>query len=161
MAPSTRSKGIFITGATSGIGLALAQEYAKQGDCKLALTGRRVQLLEEIKKDLNERFPEVTVEIAQLDVAHVADVQRVFAEIVEKFGQIDIAYANAGVTPKGRVGTGKDNFETHHQCIEINLVGSMVVIDTALEHFKKVGSGQIVGQFFVLFAFCFFFLLNS
>lgn len=138
-------KGIFITGATSGIGRALAEEYARRGNCKLALVGRRFNLLEEVKKTLTENHPTVEVEIAQLDVSDVTAVRKVFAELVGKLGQIHIAYANAGMAPKGRVGTGEENFKTHHECIETNLVGSMVVIDVALEHFKVHKEGQIVG----------------
>jgi len=146
MSSGDSKRAIFITGATSGIGRALAEEYAKAGNCKLALVGRRLNLLEEIKKSLTEKHSTVEVEISQLDVSDVVAVRRVFGEMVKKLGRIDVAYANAGMTPKGRVGTGEDNFKTHHECIETNLVGSMVVIDVALEHFKLHKAGQIVGE---------------
>jgi short-subunit dehydrogenase len=137
------SKGVFLTGATSGIGEALAEELAKSGEYKLALLGRRQDRLEAIQKHLKETYPNIVVEIRPLDVANSDDVFLAWKEMLEKLGNIDVVIANAGTSSKGRVGHG--NFNNHKECIQVNLLGAMATIDCAVEHFKKVGTGHVVG----------------
>jgi short-subunit dehydrogenase len=65
------AKGVFITGATSGIGEALAEEFASKGTYSLALSGRRIDRLRELKERIEAKHKGVQVEITQLDVSKV------------------------------------------------------------------------------------------
>jgi NADP-dependent 3-hydroxy acid dehydrogenase YdfG len=96
---------VFITGASSGIGRALAAEFARRGH-GLFLTARRLELLEEVRREIITACPDRTVQVRTLDVTDDADVARALAEAAETLGRCDIVIANAGVSNSGRVGRG-------------------------------------------------------
>jgi short-subunit dehydrogenase len=137
------SKSIFITGATSGIGKAVALELAKNG-FNLALTGRKIDELKKIKEDLNSRYPKQKIEIKQLDVTDYESVPIILDECIHALDGIDIVFANAGINLPERLGSGK--FENSKKIIETNLIGAMATIDSAAAYFLKKGSGHIVGM---------------
>jgi NAD(P)-dependent dehydrogenase (short-subunit alcohol dehydrogenase family) len=136
------AKIVFITGASSGIGRALALELAARG-YDLFLTARRLELLEEVRGEIAARAPARKVEIRQLDVTDDADVASAIAEAADRFGRCDIVVANAGVGNSGRIGEG--NVERARLIIETNLIGAIATIDAAIALFRRQGGGQIVG----------------
>ena len=136
------AKTVFITGASSGIGRALAGELAGRG-YDLFLTARRIQVLEELRADLTEKHPGREISVRALDVTDVADVGVAIGEAAEKHGGIDIVIANAGVGSTGLVGHGK--VERERDVIETNVIGAIATIDWAVELFRRQGRGQIVG----------------
>ena len=81
-----------ITGATSGIGKAIAYEFAKQG-INLVLCGRRQERLEQIKKDL---ISNTNVYLLNFDVRNKAETLKAIASIPDNFKTIDILINNAG-----------------------------------------------------------------
>ena len=81
---------ILITGASSGIGKAVAERFLEQ-DWNVALIARRKQLLEDIAGDRAHAFPIVC------DVTQPGDVEAAFAEFAEKVGAIDVLFNNAGI----------------------------------------------------------------
>ena len=85
-----------ITGATSGIGEAIARAYLEQGE-NVVLTGRRTDRLEALKSEFAEVFPNQTVWIFPLDVTDMTMVKIVCSDILETIGQIDILVNNAGL----------------------------------------------------------------
>ncbi|MGT2866358.1 SDR family NAD(P)-dependent oxidoreductase [Streptococcus fryi] len=107
---------VFISGATSGIGKAMAYAFAKQGD-NLILTGRRVQLLKEIKLDL-ETLYFVNVRIYELDVTDLGQMATVCQTILSDGGSIDILINNAGLA------LGLDKFQ------DSDLSDIMTMLDT-------------------------------
>lgn len=134
-------KSIFITGATSGIGKAVAFELARDG-FDLALTGRRLEELRKIKENLDSRYPDQKVEIRQLDVTDYEAVPRILGECSDALGGIDIVLANAGINLPEKIGSGK--IEDSKKIIETNLIGAIASIDSAVAYFLKKGSGHIV-----------------
>ncbi len=136
------SKAIFITGASSGIGKALAFEMGKKG-YRLALTARREDLLREISEEINRKHAPPAVAIRRLDVTRYDDVYAVFSEMAEEIGGIDIVLANAGVGLGEKVGRG--DFEKAKRTVEVNLIGAMATMDAAAAYFLKKGEGHIVG----------------
>ncbi|MEN6454948.1 MAG: SDR family oxidoreductase [Prolixibacteraceae bacterium] len=88
-----KGKVVIITGASSGIGKALAYEFASQG-CKLVLAARRTVMLEMIKEELAP----VEVLIQQTDVSIETDCKRLINAAVDRFGRIDILINNAGIS---------------------------------------------------------------
>jgi short-subunit dehydrogenase len=142
MVRATVAKTVFITGASSGIGRALAVELAGRG-YDLFLTARRLEPLEQIRADVAAKDAARRVEVRPLDVTDDADVAAAIAEAAEKLGRVDIVVANAGVGNSGRVGEGK---MAHGRLIvETNLIGAMATIDAAVALFRRQGGGQIVG----------------
>ena len=135
-------KKILITGASSGIGRALAYELAGRGYA-LALTARRVDVLEEMRSDLKARHPAVTVALHPLDVTDTDSVPGVLAACADGLGGLDILIANAGIGLGEKVGRGR--FEDARRTIETNLVGAMACVDAAVAMFLDQGQGHIVG----------------
>jgi len=136
------AKSIFITGATSGIGYALAFEMAKRG-YSLGLTARRMDELEKMEEEITKRHPQNHIAISRLDVTEYSEVPRVFSLIADKLGGIDIAYANAGIALGERI--GKNEFDKARATIEVNLLGAIATIDAAVTYFLKKGKGHVVG----------------
>jgi short-subunit dehydrogenase len=137
------AKTVFITGASSGIGRALAQELAGRG-YDLFLTARRLDALDEVRADIAARDPGRRVEVRALDVTDTADVATAIAEAAERLGRCDIVVANAGLGGSGPVGEG--NLERDRLIIETNVIGLMATVDAAVALFRRQGGdGQVVG----------------
>jgi short-subunit dehydrogenase len=136
----TRQK-ILITGASSGLGAGMARQFAAKGR-DLALCARRTDRLDELKAELRQRYPGVKVAVAVLDVNDHEQVPKVFAELSDELGGIDRVIVNAGIGKGAPLGSGK--LWANKATIETNLVAALVQIETALEMFKKAGSGHLV-----------------
>ncbi|MEK6643561.1 MAG: SDR family oxidoreductase [Planctomycetota bacterium] len=91
-------KTILITGASSGIGEALARRFAREG-AHLALVARRIERLESLAKELNDTAASVTV--IRADLVESDAVTRVVAEARRATGRIDVLVNNAGVGEYG------------------------------------------------------------
>jgi short-subunit dehydrogenase len=134
----TRQK-ILITGASSGLGAGMAF-VAKGRD--LGLCARRTDRLDELKTKLSQRYPNVNVAIAALDVNDHEQVPKVFADLSDTLGGIDRVIVNAGIGKGAPLGSGK--LWANKATIETNLVAALVQIETALQMFKEQGSGHLV-----------------
>jgi NAD(P)-dependent dehydrogenase (short-subunit alcohol dehydrogenase family) len=139
---SSSSKSVFITGASSGIGRALALELGRRGH-DLFLTARRLDALEELRAEIGTADPARRVEVRELDVRDDRDVAAAIAEAAEVLGRCDIVVANAGLSNSGWV--GEDSVERARQIVETNLIGAIATIDAAVALFRRQGAGQIVG----------------
>ena len=131
-----------ITGASSGIGKALAFELARKG-YSLALTARSVDRLEKIKKEIIAAHNPPAVAVRPLDVTHYEDVFKAVDEMALELDGLDIVFANAGIGLGERVGRG--DFEKAKATIEVNLIGAIATVDAAAAYFLKKGKGHIVG----------------
>ncbi|MGV0693571.1 SDR family oxidoreductase [Mycobacterium paraintracellulare] len=136
----TRQK-ILITGASSGLGAGMARAFAAKGR-DLALCARRTDRLEELKAELAQKYPGVTIAVAALDVNDHEAVPKVFAELSDELGGIDRIIVNAGIGKGAKLGSGK--LWANKATLETNLVAALVQIETALEMFNKNGSGHLV-----------------
>lgn len=132
---------ILITGASSGLGAGMARAFAAKGR-DLALCARRTDRLEELKTELSQRYPGITVAVAELDVNDHERVPVVFDALAQQLGGLDRVIVNAGVGKGAPLGTGK--LWANKATIETNLVAALVQAETALEMFKKQGSGHLV-----------------
>jgi NAD(P)-dependent dehydrogenase (short-subunit alcohol dehydrogenase family) len=136
--PVTRS--IFITGASSGIGEALAVEFARRGYA-VAVAARRLDRLEA----LAARLPSLGAARALplvLDVTDTAAIHAALDRVVREFGRLDVLVVNAGVGYAFPAGKGK--LDLVRQTIDTNLVGAIATIELALPRLRAQGSGQIV-----------------
>ena len=131
-----------LTGASAGIGEALAVELAGRG-WDLGLTARRLPALEALQQRIRAAHPDRRVEVRALDVADPAAVQRVIPELAQALGGLDLIVANAGIGNAKRVGTG--NLATDIGIIQVNLIGAIATIDTAIPIMLAQGRGHIVG----------------
>ncbi|MGK5094164.1 SDR family oxidoreductase [Deltaproteobacteria bacterium TL4] len=135
------SKSIFMTGASSGIGKALAFEFAERG-YSLALTARRMDQLIQIRTEIQKKHPSILIEIKALDVTDYESIPSALSEMAKALKGLDIVFANAGIGLGGLV--GKSDFKNAQKTIETNLIGAMATVDAAVAYFLSQGKGQIV-----------------
>jgi len=134
-------KKVIITGASSGIGEALAYEYAKKGYA-LGLVARRMDRLKHLQKELSQFGSPVA--IRSLDVANDQEIFPTLESLSEELGGVDIVIANAGITAVHR--TGKGDFEVNRNVIQINLISAMATVDAAVRLYRETNTkGQVVG----------------
>ena len=123
-----------ITGATSGIGTAIARHFAACG-ARLMLSGRNQAAGEQLATELEVRF-------LGGDIADPAFPDRLVAETITAFGKIDILVNNAGITRRGSVLETTD--ADWAQVMEVNVTALMRCSRAALRHMVKAGKGSIV-----------------
>jgi short-subunit dehydrogenase len=132
---------ILITGASSGLGAGMARAFAAKGR-DLALCARRIDRLDELRAELLEQHPGITIAVASLDVNDHEQVPKVFAELSDELGGIDRVIVNAGIGKGAPLGSGK--LWANKATIETNLVAALVQIETAIEMFNASGGGHLV-----------------
>jgi short-subunit dehydrogenase len=135
-----KDKRVFLTGASSGIGEALAVALAKKGAI-LGLLARRKELLEKLAKDCEAAGG--SARVFACDVTNEADVLNAADDFFAEFNRIDILIANAGI--------GGNDAETRalkplavKKVIDINLLGAVNSVHAVLPRMLERGSGQIV-----------------
>ena len=134
------SKVAFITGATRGIGRAIALELAKEG-YNIALNYRTEnEALENLKKEITE----IGVECypVQGDVSKAEDSERMTKEIIEHFEQIDVLVNNAGITKDKLIQRMKE--EEFTDVINVNLVGTFNITKNVIKYMTKKRYGKII-----------------
>ena len=136
------SRVAIITGASSGIGRALAFELARRG-WWLGLCARRGDELERIRGEIESATPGTRVETSVLDVTDTAAVRDAIPELASRFGKVDLLVANAGVG--GERFAGDDRFAVDEAIIRTNVLGAMATVDTGVRLLRASGGGQIVG----------------
>jgi NAD(P)-dependent dehydrogenase (short-subunit alcohol dehydrogenase family) len=137
---SLKSKTAIVTGASRGIGKAIALGFAKAG-ARVALTSRKMNDLEvsaaEIKSFGGEGFP-VQAHLGKMD-----EISRMVNTVMDKFGRIDILVNNAGTNPG--MGTVLDADERIWETImNVNLKGVYFCSQAVAKVMKKQGGGKIV-----------------
>jgi NADP-dependent 3-hydroxy acid dehydrogenase YdfG len=132
-------KVVLITGASSGIGVGIAQELAKAG-ATVVLGARRTDRLDAVAEDIRKAGGKVTTR--RLDVTDRADVAA-FADAARKqFGRVDVIVNNAGVMPLSPMASLKvDEWDT---MVDVNIKGVLYGIAAVLPEMNERGSGQII-----------------
>jgi short-subunit dehydrogenase len=128
------NKNIWITGASSGIGKALAIKFANEG-WKVAASARRENLLKELSQESENIYP------FPLDVTDVDQCKTVFENIIEKFKDIEISIFGTGIhDPKSEK---KFNLDKIREIMEVNYFGTMNCINAVYNYYNNKKSGQI------------------
>lgn len=137
---SCKGQSVFITGAGSGIGKAIALSFARAGASSIYIAARRKINLEETKSEALIIAPECRFETFEMDVVDAARVQDVFAEVTKINGKpLDILVSNAGyVAYIDR--TRESSFECIWKHFEVNVKGSLLVIQEYLKHCVDKGA---------------------
>ena len=130
---SENQKKIWITGASSGIGKAVAEKFANEG-WKVAVSARRKELLDELAKHNNiSSFP--------LDVTNQSQIKNVFKDVLNTFGDIDVCLFSSGTSePKDEQNIDPDKIKN---VIVVNFLGVIDCVKAVENFFKKKKSGHI------------------
>ncbi|HLX26141.1 MAG TPA: SDR family NAD(P)-dependent oxidoreductase [Candidatus Cybelea sp.] len=134
-------KSALITGASRGIGRAIAVEFAKRG-ADVALVGRDMAALEETAGLCADSRPGAVAHVFRGDVTDQASVEEVVAETVKRFGRIDCAIANAGQSIDSLLLRLKA--ETIDQLLNVNLKSAFYLCGAVAKPMMKQRSGSIV-----------------
>ena len=134
-------KNILITGASSGLGEAMAREFAAMGR-NLALCARRVETLDALKAELTVAHPDVTIITRALDVNNHAQVFEVFENCRQEMGTLDRIIVNAGVAHGAKRGTG--GFAENLKTAETNFVAALAQCEAAVTVFREQNAGHLV-----------------
>jgi len=139
---SFQEKVVWITGGGSGIGRAMALEFAERG-ANVAVSGRRADRLEAVAEELRALGKNAIA--VECDVTDEAAVQNAVAVVVEHFGGLDVAVANAGFAVAGKV--SKLSAEEWRRQLDVNVVGAALTAKHAAPELAKTkGRLAIIGS---------------
>ncbi|MFD2517045.1 SDR family oxidoreductase [Salinimicrobium flavum] len=131
-----KDKVALVTGASSGIGRAIAKKLSEAG-CRVALASRSVDKMRQLQEELSNESM-----VVEMDVRNSESVTEAFRDVWDKFGQIDILVNSAGVMPltylKNR------HLEEWLETIEVNVKGTLRCISEVLPAMKTQKNGHII-----------------
>jgi len=143
MAGKLEGKIALITGGSSGIGLATAQEYVKQG-AYVYITGRRQAELDKAVKTIGGN----QVKAVRADASNLSDLDRLFEQIKAEKGRLDVVFANAGGGEFAPLGSITE--EHYDKTFNTNVKGLLFTVQKALPLIPNGGSiilnASIAGQ---------------
>lgn len=133
-----QNKVVLITGATGGIGAAIARRLIVE-HCKLALVARREDQLKMLTQEIQKQHGECIYTIC--DVSKKQDIQDAVTDITQQYGRIDIAILTAGILVPNPIETFDSTIIK--DTLEINFLGAVYFIEQLLPLMKKQKSGTI------------------
>jgi short-subunit dehydrogenase len=132
-----KNKVVVITGASSGIGKALAKECAAKG-ARLSLAARRTDLLEALKAEL----PNTEILITTTDVSLEDDCRNLIDQTIQRFGKIDVLINNAGISMRALF--EEVDLKVIRQLMDVNFYGTVYCSKYALPYLLQT-KGSLVG----------------
>jgi NAD(P)-dependent dehydrogenase (short-subunit alcohol dehydrogenase family) len=130
-----------VTGASSGLGRAIAEAFAEEG-AKVVLAARRANVLEEVAAGIRARGGVAIV--APTDVTKEADVQALFLKAKGSYGRVDILVNNAGV-PNFKP-TEEMSLKDWQEIVDLNFTAVFLCSREALKVMKAQGGGRIINM---------------
>jgi 3-oxoacyl-[acyl-carrier protein] reductase len=143
MSPVLASRGALITGASQGLGLAIARAFVAEG-ADVMICGRDADALEIARQELRRRAPKEQLVLARkADVSDPTQVDELIADAASQMPTLMVLVNNAGVYgPKGAVESA--NWAEWVKAIEINLFGSVLCARAFVPLWRRRGYGKLV-----------------
>ena len=136
---SLEGKKALVIGASKGLGKSMVLALASAG-ATVALASRSAGLIETISRDINSRGGEAIA--VETDISKEEDIERMTAEVIERFGEINILINNAGVYKPGRaIELSTDDWDT---TINVNLRGLFLCCRIVGKQMVKQKNGKII-----------------
>jgi len=133
-----QNKVVWITGASSGIGEALAYELARQQAITI-LSSNQPEELERVKKNYDKIGGKSFIQF--LDITSMDKMESITQALIEKFGRIDILINNVGISQRALA--IETPLEVDRKIMEIDYFGTIALTKTVLPHMMKAKSGYI------------------
>ncbi len=137
---------VWITGASSGIGEALALLMAQKGE-RLIITGRREERLQTVRERCLSVSKEASVEttsecfVLPFDLSQIDEIPNLVKEAVNVYGRIDILINNAGVSQRALI--SQSSLSLYRKIMEIDFFSPIELTKSILPFMKEQGGGQI------------------
>ncbi|MFU8764853.1 MAG: SDR family oxidoreductase [Haliea sp.] len=132
---------IWITGASGGIGAALARQFAAHG-ARLVLSARRSDALETVKNDcVSAGLEPDAVLVLPLDVIAVDSMPTAVAAVLARFGHVDLLINNAGISQRSLC--LETELEVYRQLFEVDVIGQIALTKQVLPHMVSRGQGHV------------------
>ena len=132
-----KGKTVWITGASSGIGKALALEFANQG-ASLLLSGRRIEALIELQSECKN--PEL-VKVLAFDLGNYEEAKEWVAQALKAMGRIDLLINNAGISQRSLI--AETNMAVVEKLMRVNYLGTVALTTTLLPHWLESKTGKV------------------
>jgi len=133
-----KDKIIWITGASSGIGAALARGYSELG-AQLILSARNSEALEKVSLSC---LHSDKVKTLPLDITNTTDIKEKVELAINMFGRIDVLINNAGISQRSLV--SDTLLEVDRRIFEVNYFGTIALTKALIPHFKMKKNGHLV-----------------
>lgn len=133
-----KDKVVWITGASSGIGEALAIAFDKEG-AKLVLSARNEQKLNELRSSLQNAKHHL---VLPMDLEHSSNFRELVVRVVDHYGRIDILVNNGGISQRSEV--HETSLDVDRRIMEINYFGNIALTKAVLPVFRAQKSGQFL-----------------
>lgn len=135
-----QDKVVWITGASSGLGEALAIELAKEKS-RIVISARRENELNRVKKECSQFIPEKDVLVLPMDVGALRDADLEVKKVIEKFGGMDVLINNAGIAQRSLVFNTPP--EVERKIMEVNFWGAVILTKAVLKEMRKLKRGNV------------------
>ena len=135
------NKVVLITGASSGIGLALSWVAAKN-NCNLMLTGRNQDALNNLKIEIHNRFPNSQVQILAGDISNEPFCHDLVKNCIQHFNKIDVLINNAGMSMRGLL--NDTDLSVLKRLMDVNFWGAVYLTKYALPYLLQ-SQGSVIG----------------
>ena len=136
MEQTLAGKVVIVTGASSGIGAAASRELARRG-CKVVLAARSEEKLRALEREIGAAALAVPMEVTS-----GPDVRRLVSSARDRFGRIDVLFANAGIYIPGQFADGDP--DALARLIDVNVNGVLRCVREVIPHMRQQRSGDIL-----------------
>lgn len=134
-----KDKVVVVTGASSGIGLALCREFARRG-AKIVLAARSADKLAEISEEFNKSYTQHLTVVT--DVTKQDDCKNLIEKTIENYGRIDVLICNAGISMRALF--DEVDLSVLHRLMDVNFWGTVYCTKYALPYLQQ-SKGSLVG----------------
>lgn len=135
-------KNVIVTGASRGIGAQIAKDFAKAGYNVLINYNNSKEQALEVKKEINNQFPNVIAEIYKCDVSNLRECEEMTEYAISIFGKIDVLVANAGIAQiKPLIDVSEADI---NKLIGVNLLGVVNACKAVSKNMISNMFGQII-----------------
>ena len=132
-----QDKVVMITGASSGIGEAVAKELATKG-AKLVLAARREERLMKLQNEINRNRGQAIYQVTDV----TSPVQKLAEAALKEYGRIDVLINNAGIMPQSKL--YKKRIDEWDRMIDVNIKGVLYGIAAVLPFMREQKSGHVI-----------------
>lgn len=141
---NVKGKVVLITGATAGIGAAIAWRFADEGS-KLILVGRREERLAALKAEIQSTYPGLPVHTVAMSVTDYQTVAALPEALPVEFKEVDILVNNAGLA-RGVTSVENNSVQDAVEVMETNVLGTIAFCSAFIPGMKQRGRGHVVNM---------------